>query len=171
MAIDPVISRWFYRAFEFLGLTQVLTTNTTTAGTAANTTETDLWAYTMPAATLDANGEGVRITVFGTTANNTNSKTVRVYFGATAFTVLSTTSAAVSWRAVIEVIRTGATAQVGTGMSLAGGAIAMTTPVLTPSDDTAAAIVLKVTGQNGTSAANDIVFRGATVELIRPTRG
>src|SRR5207248_3063950 len=56
----------------------------TTAVSNVGTAETDLITYTMPANTLSANGQRVRITAFCTTAANANLKTIKIYFGATA---------------------------------------------------------------------------------------
>jgi len=144
-----------------------LTVNTTQAGTPASTAETDLWTYSLPANTLNANNKGVRITVFGTTAANGNAKTVRLYFGGTVIGDRGTSifGTGGSWRYESEVIRTGASAQLAVGAAVYNGAT-QGVDVTTPAGDTTGAIVIKVSGQNGTAVANDIVFRGAVVEVI-----
>lgn len=145
-----------------------LTTNTTSTGTAADVNETDLWTYTLPANALSANGRGVRITVHVTTAADANAKTIRVYFGGTPIANSATVLTApnnVGYYAVLTVIRTGASAQVMFGVqNLSTAAIAQNTTTL--AIDTTAAIVIKLTGQNGVATANDVVFKAAMVESV-----
>lgn len=155
------------------GIGGVLTVSTTQNQTNAGVTEEDLWTYNLPANTLSANNYLVRITAFGSTAANANNKTVRLYFGGT----LVSTSATVAandgrWTHVADVYRTGASAQraIGTAaMNAAGDASASTVRLnyATIAADTTAAIVIKVTGQNGTASAGDILFLGARVEFLR----
>jgi hypothetical protein len=156
------------------GVGGVLYISTTSAQTGANTTETDLQTYSLPANTLSTNTYGVRITAWGTTAANGNDKTLKIYFGATA--VVNTgagSNNAHTWRSVAEVFRTGASAQeaIGVALSKAGGAwngsmLGQTTSSQ-PAADTTAAITIKVTGLNGTASAGDLVCRGMTVEFLR----
>lgn len=147
-------------------ISSVLHVNTTQAGTAADTNETDLWSYTMPAGTLNANGKGVRVTIFGTYGANANTKTVRGYFGGTLVADIGAAAFNNSgWKLVMDVIRTGASAQVGFGAGLAP-ATTVATRLATPAGDTTTALEIKTTGQNGTAAANDVVFRGAIVEAL-----
>jgi hypothetical protein len=149
----------------------VLTVNTTQTATAANTTETDLWTYSLPANALSADGKGVRITVFGTTAATANTKNIRLYFGST---VLESGGALAlngnAWRVVAEVYRTGASAQLASALATVsindGSTGTARTRLTTPAETLSGAITIKVTGQNGTAAANDIVFRGAIVEAL-----
>lgn len=142
----------------------VLTVNTTQAGTTSVTTEEDLWSYSLPANTLNANNRGVRIKAWGTTAANGNTKTLRLYFGAGTTTLFSSAPNNLTWSVEALYIRTGASAEefyrevlLGTGPNSATAAHAA---------DTTAAITIRITGQNGTASANDLVFRGATVELL-----
>jgi hypothetical protein len=145
--------------------TRVLTNSTTTASTGANTTETDLWTYSMPANTLVADGKAVRIAVYGSTAANANVKTVRLYFGSTLLrTVFSAASNNETWYATAVVLRSGASAEVAVTYNIISGTVASTNTA--PNEATASPIVIRVTGQNGTATAGDIVFRGAVVELL-----
>lgn len=148
----------------------VLTASTTQVGTGADTNETDLWTYSLPANTLSANGKGVRVTVFGSCASNTNAKTIKTYFGSTVVVSNATSNAStVIWQAEAVILRTGASAQLSEGWTLAGGTNSLNNNGLaltTPAETTTGAIVIKVTGQNGTAVANDIVFRGAVVEYM-----
>lgn len=148
-------------------LAGVLTTNTTQAGTIADTNETDLWTYTLPANSLNANGKSVRIRVVGSTAANGNTKTVRLYFGGTVIrTIVNGASNNETWGADALVVRTGAATEFATTHSIVAGTPTIVITAAGPSADTTAAIVIKVTGQNGTASANDIVFRAALVECL-----
>lgn len=145
----------------------VLTVNTTQAGTTSVTTEEDLWSYSLPANTLNANGRGVRITAFGSFAANGNTKTLRLKFGGSNIVSYAIATNNSGWEASGIVIRTGASTQLAGGNKLlTNSATLLSSGIVTPAEDTTAAIVIKVTGTNGTASANDIVFRGAVVELL-----
>jgi hypothetical protein len=144
----------------------VLTVSTTQAGTTAVTTEEDLWTYSLPANTLSANGKSLRITVWGTTAANANTKNVRAYFGGTEVAAGQSTTSGANWRIDVVLHRTGASAEISNGLTIFGGAVAGNQSDASLTSDTTGAIPIKVTGQNGTAAANDIVFRGAIVEAL-----
>jgi hypothetical protein len=144
----------------------VLNVDTTQAGTPATTDEADLWVYNLPANTLNANGRGVRVKVFGTYAANANNKTTRLYFGATTIGTIAVahSGGGFEWNAVIY--RTGASAELANAIGISQGSVSQGSILTTPAADTTAAIVIKLTGQNGTASANDIVFRGAMVEAV-----
>lgn len=144
----------------------VLTTAVTSVGTDANTTEKDLWTYTLPANTLSADGRGVKITAWGSAAANANTKTWKVYFGSTVVSVRSGAFNNVHLFSMAVVLRTGSATQTSGGSVIVGVGTAFGVDRTAPTSDTTAAITIKVTGQNGTASANDIVFYGATVELI-----
>lgn len=157
------------------GISSVLTVSTTSAQTGANTTETDLWTYSLPANTLSADNYGVRITAFlknGATANN---KTIRAYFGATVVVSSGAYAGnAHNVKVVVEVFRTAASAQKAIGLLTsqgsgvtAGSAPGAASDYTTPAADTTGAITIKITGQNGTAAAGDIVFQGGFIEFLR----
>jgi hypothetical protein len=147
----------------------VLSVNTTQAGTGADTNETDLWTYSLPANTLNVDGKTLRVTVSGDNAANANAKTVKFYFGSTAvFISNAATTNPASWSATYVITRTGASAQLLVRvLSIYGAGAVVANPVTsTPAEATTGAITLKVTGQNGIAAANDIVFKGAVVEVM-----
>ena len=148
------------------GPSGVLTRSTTTAATIADTNETTLWTYDLPANVLSADGKGVRITAWGTTAATANTKTLRLYFGSGLSGVAHSFGFNnLDWELSAIVLRTGAAAQTFKEMAL----IDSNTPNIvlgTLTENTAAVITIKMTGLNGTAAANDIVFKGAVVELL-----
>ncbi len=146
---------------QFVGVANV---NTTAVGTDANTTEKDLLTYSLPADSLSADGKLVRITAWGT-VTSASSKTVRLKFGATVIREIATSSGGLDWRIDGVVIRTGATTQ----DAMATGSldtIAPDTTLSTPAETLSGAVVIKVTGQNGTATANDIVAEGMLVEFL-----
>lgn len=144
----------------------ILTSSVTSAGTIADTNETTLWTYTMPASTMNTDARGVRVSIYYTTAANANVKNGRLYFGATVVdsrTGIADNGVKLLMSAII--LRTAATAQLATGNLQANGSMA--TPLeTTPAETLSGAIVIKFTGQNGTASANDVLFKYATVELL-----
>jgi hypothetical protein len=120
----------------------------------------------MPANTLNANGKGVRVTVWGNTGANANSKTFKCYFGATSGTFGPGAYNTQGFVFQFVIVRTGASAQ----LMYMNGAVSASSPgiaaSLAPAEDTSGAVIIKFTGTNGTASANDIVFRGAIVELL-----
>lgn len=146
-----------------------LTVNTTSTQTGADTNETDLWSYTLPANTLNTNGMGVRVTAWGSFATNGNTKTIRPYFAGSNLGGQGTTASNQGWRMQWVVIRTGASTQVAYVVNLVGGVSSNVAPAPAATGNTATDLVIKATGQNGTASAGDIVFRGAIVEFFPAT--
>lgn len=147
-------------------ISSVLHVNTTQTGTAADTNETTLWSYSLPANTLSANGRVLRIRVWGSTAANTNNKTIQLKFGATTLRSSGTVASnGEVWRFDALVVRTGAATQIA--LTEFVRATTFLNPASAgPTDDTAGAIAIVLTGTNGTESANDIVFRAAIVEAL-----
>lgn len=136
------------------------------AATAANTTETDLATYTLPAGAINQAGAGLRVTAWGKTAANANTKRARIYFGATA--VADTGAVAmnnVAWVATAIIARTAADAQVALGQ-MRHAATDIANLATAPAEALTGAVVVKVTGLNGTANANDLTIEGFLVEAI-----
>jgi len=143
----------------------VLHVNTTQAATIADTNETNLWQFTLPANSLNRDGVGLRITVGGTLAANANNKTLKLYFGATQLTALSSTASGSGYRMSGLVFRTGAATQRANGdvyVGLGTFNVVQTSPAETLSGT----VLIRMTGQNGVASANDIVFNEAVVECL-----
>jgi hypothetical protein len=137
----------------------------TATGTGADTTEDTLQTFTLPANAFDAIGRGVRIEAWGTTGADNNTKTVRLYFGAKIYDSTTLTTNNGSWFMWANVYKTGPNTQ----SAIATSTFVNSTPataVTTPNQVDTAGIVIKVTGQNGTAVANDIVCSGMTVNFI-----
>ena len=143
----------------------VVTINATAAGNAANTNLQTLWTYTLPANTLNANGRAVRVRVWGTFAANGNTKLAHVYFGATQAVTYGGAPNNESFFMDAIVVRTGAATQVTFGWGLRNGLVdnLATTAAETLTGDVA--ITFKAQS-SVTGAANDIVFKGAVVEVL-----
>jgi len=141
--------------------------NTTAVGNVGAGTD-DLITYTLPANSLSANGKGVRITAWGTTANNANSKTLTLNFGSTAILTNSlTTSIAGVWRIEAEVFRTGASTQDYSSQLVTTGTAGVALNDLeigTSAQTDSSNITIKCTG--AATSDNDIVQEGMLVEMI-----
>jgi hypothetical protein len=141
-----------------------LNVNMTAVGN-VTTGEDTLITYTMPADTLDTDGNGIRITAWGTTANNGDAKTLKMHFGGTVIGTYSLTiSQAGVWFIDAQVYRTGSNAQqtVCKMHEMAGDKHDLEQGTATETDGST--IVIKVTGE-GTSS-NDIVQEGMVVEMM-----
>lgn len=146
----------------------------TQAATGADTNETVLKTFTVPANTLNLNGRTIRIRAVGTFAANTNTKTLRIRWGGIGGTIIVTGTVAdqadqTRWyaEATLSRIGTGSQRLYGfagrndNGDTLFGQQFGMTTGTQDETTD----VALVVTGQNGTANANDIVFEASWVYL------
>ena len=144
----------------------VLSVNTTSTGNGADTTEDTLMSFSLPAKTLTAtDGKGIKIRAWGTTAANSDNKTMRLYFGSE---VVATPTAATNnknWELELEVYRTGSSTQVVVGKGQVDTTV-VTPYFATGAETDTSAITIKVTGQAGTGNANDIVAKCLIVEVL-----
>ena len=128
------------------------------------TAETSIVAMTIPGGTLGANGV-VRIRVLSTHTNNTNAKTLRVYFGGVLVLGPTMTTTA-TFRDEHEIFnRNSVSSQVfyGSG-SQAGGFGSTSGALLTGTVNTASDVTVEVTGQLG-NAADSIILQSLIVEV------
>jgi hypothetical protein len=137
--------------------------------TSANSgsSETDLHSITIPASTLAADGDTLRVTMGFSTAANANNKTLKLKFGST--TLLDTTAlAANATDAIIEAVitRTGATTQIAmTRLKVKNGSAWLDTCIkATPAETLSGSITLKATGQG--SATNEVVQNLSIIEYL-----
>jgi hypothetical protein len=147
-----------------------LKVDTTTTGNVGAGEDT-LTTYTTPANQLGVNGDSYEFDVWGTCAANTNTKDVKVYYGATVLidggaVVLN----GVSWRAHGKIVRVTATTQTasceltvgGTLLSAVNGTICLTT---SPAETLSGTVVFKTTGTSAISPNdNDIVQNGMVLK-------
>ena len=141
--------------------------NTTAVGN-VTTGEDNLISFTLPANTLSVNGMGLRVTYSGVTANNANAKTLKAYLGTTALLTTSLTANQASvWKAVIEIIRTGAATQDVTATLLQGGSTSIVDVEHSePTEDLTAALAVKATGE--ATSTDDIINELQMIELLVP---
>jgi hypothetical protein len=145
--------------------------NTTAVGNVGGG-EDDLMTYSLPLNSMNAATKGVRITAWGTTANNSNPKTVILYFGTAAIlTTALTVSQAGVWRINAEVLSTGTDIQQYVTQLVQGGTTTLVDAEQgTAAQDDGAAITIKCTGTvtDGGGGINndDIVQEGIIVEFM-----
>lgn len=127
--------------------------------------ETDLISFSLPANSLSANGKGVRIKVTGRTAANSNTKTIRLYFGASVMISNDVTTAPSnkSWEFEALVFRDSSSTQEYVAHGTVGSVL-QTTSMSGLSATMTNAITIKVTGQG--SASSDITAYFLTVEFL-----
>jgi hypothetical protein len=148
-------------------------TVTNTAVGNVGTGEDDLISRSLNANTLDVNTRGVRITAWGTTANNSNTKEVKLYFGSVAIlTTALTVSQAGKWFIEALVFRVAPSTQDYVAKLNEFGATAQTDMENgTTTETDTAAITIKCTGTvtdgGGGVNNNDIVNEGLLVEVLR----
>lgn len=144
----------------------LLYSNTTSVGTDADTSEKTLMTYTLPANSLDANGEGIHVRVWGYYASNSNNKTIRLKYGSsTAVTGGPGAYNNTTWTIDSYFIRDTASNN-RTSNVLANNSTTFSHNRPTNTEDTSADITIVLTGQNGTASANDIICEGMIVEFI-----
>lgn len=136
-----------------------------TEAACSGSSETDLISYTLPANTLSANGKGVRIKIAGTTASNTNTKTIRLYFGSSVCITNDITTAPNNkhWEFEADIWRDSSSTQEGVAKGSVG-AVLQTSAYLGLSATMTGAITIKVTGQG--SATSDITAKFLSVEFL-----
>lgn len=144
-----------------------LNVNTTAVGNVGAAGPDDLMTYSLPAATLGANGEGIIAIHWGTAADNVNAKTVTSNFGATAtLTQALTANAAQVWAIINVILRTGAATQESLAFMFQGGGTALTdTERTTPGETLSGAVDVKCQATAST-ADNDIVQTGMVVLFV-----
>lgn len=144
---------------QFTGVAKIDTTSAGTVGTG----EDILITYEFPADSLASNGQGIKITAWGTTGANANGKIVKLHFGSTVIRQIG--SSAINdkdWLIMGIIIRTG----VGTQDAI-GTEIVETQALNThsePAEDETAAITIKITGEG--TANDDVVAQGFLVEFL-----
>jgi hypothetical protein len=155
------------------GAITVLDSQYTAVGTDADLLEKDLMSYSIPGNTLDADGEVIRVTFWGTKEASGQDHTLRFYYDGVAHFAPSTGGQATDrWEARMLIVRTGATAQkimvsheqkISTGSTGGSSFQFHGTDAATLSGAT----IVKVTGQNAVdSVANQLTCEGMIVEHL-----
>lgn len=124
--------------------------------------EDDLITYALPANSLSANGKGLFIKAWGTTANNANAKTVKLYLGSAALMSFAlVASIAGTWIIEALVFRSGSNTQEAVAdlvsVGVAGAAVTAVT-VSSPTQTDTGALTVKCTGT--ATSDNDVTQKG-----------
>jgi hypothetical protein len=134
--------------FRLMGALSIQNTGWDSSGSS----ETDLASYTLPANTLNANGQSLLVLIAGSYAANSNTKTIKFKFGSTVITLQSGSAQNNNdWFAQILISRYGVDQQ---DICTEGATFSTTASVTYATEDDAASIVIKVTGQG--SATGDV---------------
>lgn len=136
-------------------------------GNAADATDDTLFTKTILGNTLTQAGSAIRIRAQGVTAANGNNKRVTLVFGGTTLVTSGTiTSNGLAWVAEAIIYRTGAATQVAVAtFMVSGGTMVLTKSA--PTETLSGSVAAKVTGASQTSsAANDVLGHGWTVEAM-----
>lgn len=166
-------SAW-QQAAQQITTSRRLTGQLTATGTGANTAETVLQTYTVPAGTLAIAGDGIKVRAIFSVAANANTKTARIRIGTVSLAgtvMIGGDAIALNGGAIVleaEVVRRTAVTQAtaNTRWSTDTGIYPSIANFNTLALTLASAFLVEATGQNGTAAANDIVCEYMTVDFI-----
>lgn len=127
--------------------------------------ETNLMTFTLTPAMMPANGSTLRGIARGVMAANANTKTLRLYVGATSITLGSSGFNNTPWAIFFELIRNGVSDQD------LGASIIITGPGGTsfhanPTENLAANVTIKITGQSS-AASNDITQKMFIIDIFK----
>lgn len=149
-----------------------LYSNPANGGNGADNTEDTIFSYSMPANTMAASGDKLRIRAHCQWANNADTKTTNIYFGATKIAFMGAgTTANYAGNFDLLVNKIGSNSQTENGTLLESTinstAVASTGSYVSTSSETDTSIIIvKITGQSGSSVANDVVCNQFTIEFI-----
>lgn len=146
----------------------ILANSVADVGTDADLLEKVLKTYTLPGATLAVNGSFIEVEAVLTCAANANLKTIKLHFGATSVAIID--AVAVNDKTVIikaKINRTAPGGQLSVSEIISSSITALDvykTRITSPAETLSGDVVIKVTGQNGTATANDIVCKQMIVK-------
>jgi len=135
--------------------------------------EDTLKSYTLPAATLSATGDTLRVTAWGTMSGANETGRVKLYFGGTGGTLLNSATFSENdsgpnpWRLTVHVVRTGAATQEASSAEQVLSS-SPTTRNQSPTEALSGTVDILLTGENTTGTTNDqAVCVGFMVELLK----
>lgn len=164
--LTSTLARFLYSRLPlFIGSAAgALNVNSTAVGNVGGGTD-DLQSYAMPASVLSVDGRCLRITAWGTTANNAAAKTVALAFGSqTIMTQALTANIAGNWEIEALVIRTGSSTQDIKARLLQLATVIDKITLTAGTQTDTAAITIKCTG--AATSNDDIVQEGLLVEIV-----
>lgn len=170
-SIDP--AQWVNQRIN-----EMIAVSGTSGQNGADTTEDIMQTFTLPSGLLippvvENTPPGaafaprlLKLRAWGITANNADTKTLRLYHGTTVFSQALTVSTAAAWLAELELMATGALTQIARFLVIHGAAVLGAQSLTNGADNLNTSLVAKVTGQASVANAGDIICQGALVELV-----
>jgi len=150
--------------YKLLGVPYIVAASSATGmSTTGDTNENTLATITIPAGAMGANGI-VRITTVSSHTNSGNTKILRIKFGGTTYASISVTTTATHRQQTQIANRNSASSQIGSNTS-ASSFGASSGAAVTSSVDTASAVTVLITGQNGLGSET-ITLESYLVEVI-----
>jgi hypothetical protein len=131
----------------------------------AGTTEETLDSFVLPADTLAANGDGLRITAVFATAANGNAKNASIDFGGTQVAGVTGSINNSVYVLQAEVWQKGASSQIAFGESKRHAPIEGTLTQTAPAEDETGTITIAVRGETATQAG-DLTLKAWRIEKI-----
>jgi hypothetical protein len=122
-----------------------------------STAETNAFSYTLPANKLKSNGSRLELYYDGIFANNTDQKTIRVYFGTTVISSIINTTLTGTWRLILRLVRT-STSNIRVSCELFYNGESWSSGIDYGSQNFATANNMKITLQSATGS-NDIIAK------------
>lgn len=138
---------------------------TTDVGTLADLNPLDLFSYTVPANTLARTGDRLICYFDAQVGANVNTKTTQVFVNGNNVANRTAADNGTFIQYKIEVVRTGATTSDTFRFSEQGTALSTYVDTTAWSITFASPFIVKLVGQNGTAAANDVLGTMARCEL------
>lgn len=167
------------RSRKRAGLPVVLANGLLTGATSNDLVETILGTVTIPKGAIETTGQAIRVRVWAAAAANANTKTFRIRMnGLTGLVVASATGTLNGVQVLLEALiwRSGAAtaSAIGTSSTGASGSAQTNSNTLANNAQSVgnwdtADQTLVVTGQNGSSSANDCLARAWVVEVLPET--
>src|SRR5574337_906089 len=135
------------------GTTGILSSKLTAVATGTGTSEQTLQTYTLQPGTLPV-GAVLDVKCWGTTGATANNKTRKLYYGASNIATATEAANAQNWYLELFVLNTGSATQSVMGRGIAGtGGVTPLSYINQGTDDQTAAVTVKCTGTDATSAA------------------
>ena len=130
-------------------------------------TEDVVMTYSLPANTFGAAGvQGLIIEAWGTFASTGDTKTVKGYFGSTAFTHSAAATNGGTWWVELWVMRTSASVFSVLGSGQFGTSLSTLSGTTGNAQTETAAITIKITGQNTSNNAVAVTCNNMTIWTI-----
>jgi len=143
-----------------------ITTSLTTIGSSATNTTQTLASYTLPANSLNTNGNAMQITAWGRCASNAAPKTIALNVGGQFISTGSSNGNNTAWKVSGYVIRTSANNQKGYFEALHSNALVAPKSSTDTSVDTTT-MGISITCLDASAAQSNILLDGMAIEYFK----